>query len=550
MGIILKNLFCSGRYLLMGKIYFLFIILLFSCTSNKPAKVTLDSLLDEMISYEEATKFPDIPYVSIQSSSYDRASKVPGGEGWFANNDGFGSERTDTVDGRIEKVMMDVTCPGVITRIWITAIDKKGAIRFYFDGASSPQLVIPAYDLMKLNFAGDITGGFLLPHTSYVPDGKGGSTLFFPIPFKKGCKVTYETAQAGNETPHYYHINYRKYPDGICVETFSQDMVEKLKGKIKNINNLLQHPKDVTGLKKSVKKSTVSTDDSMSISLPKGEMAIYKIKFNIRVANLSSYGQVMRNLILGAEFDGEKTVNVPLSDFSGGGAGAPEVDSWFLCSDGTGSVVSRWIMPYKDSSVITLKNISGANVDVTMDIETAPLKWDSRSLYFYVSWKQQKGIELSNDPSDYKRCSEWNFCSLSGRGVYKGDVLTLYNHSSKWYGEGDEKIYVDNEDFPSHFGTGTEDYYNSSWAPVVIFNTPFGGAPRADNESSEGYNTFFRLRGLDGIPFHKNLKFDLEMLSWEPGTVDYASTVYWYGDKGANADNCSATDDAKPVLIP
>ena len=86
------------------------------------------------------------------------------------------------------------------------------------------------------------------------------------------------------------------------------------------------------------------------------------------------------------------------------------------------------------------------------------------------------------------------------------------------------KIWVDDDVFPSHFGTGTEDYYNSSWAPVVIFQTPFGGAPRADQASSHGYNTFFRTRNLDGIPFSSLLRFDIELLSWVRGTVDYATT--------------------------
>lgn len=34
-----------------------------------------------------------------------------------------------------------------------------------------------------------------------------------------------------------------------------------------------------------------------------------------------------------------------------------------------------------------------------------------------------------------------------------------------------------NDTFPSFMGTGTEDYYNCSWAPVVPFATPFGRAP-------------------------------------------------------------------------
>ena len=249
-----RKLYYKGRRAVASKTCLIFIILMFSCSSEKSVGVTLDSLLDEMVSYEESAKFPAIPYRMMQISSYDRASKTPGAEGWFANNDGFGVERTDTVDGRVEKVMMDVSSPGVITRIWITAVNKKGSMRFYFDGAKSPQLVIPAYDFMKLGFADDIKGGFFLPHTSYKPDGGGGSTLFFPIPFSKGCKVTYEIDPADQQTPHYYHINYRKYPEGISVETFSQEKVNKLNGKIKEINNLLQHPKEINGLKKNVKK--------------------------------------------------------------------------------------------------------------------------------------------------------------------------------------------------------------------------------------------------------------------------------------------------------
>ena len=78
-------------------------------------------------------------------------------------------------------------------------------------------------------------------------------------------------------------------------------------------------------------------------------------------------------------------------------------------------------------------------------------------------------------------------------------------------------------------GTGTEDYYNCSWAPVVPFDTPFGGAPRADEDSSHGYNTFMRTRNLDVMPFGEHLKFDLEMLGWERGFVDYRAAAYWYG---------------------
>ena len=45
---------------------------------------------------------------------------------------------------------------------------------------------------------------------------------------------------------------------------------------------------------------------------------------------------------------------------------------------------------------------------------------------------------------------------IRGRGVYAGTLFQVTNSTKGWWGEGDEKIWVDSENFPSHFGTGTE----------------------------------------------------------------------------------------------
>ena len=54
-----------------------------------------------------------------------------------------------------------------------------------------------------------------------------------------------------------------------------------------------------------------------------------------------------------------------------------------------------------------------------------------------------------------------------------GDTLAVVNGAAAWWGEGDEKIYVDDESFPSHFGTGTEDYYGYAWCRAKSFSSPF-----------------------------------------------------------------------------
>ena len=515
-------------------------------------KITMESLLKEMTSPEEQALFPEPAYTCRQQSSYDRASVSPDAPGWFANNDGFGTVRTDTIDGRVEKVLFDQAGPGAITRIWLTTLDKRGTMRFYFNGSKEPGWTIDGYDLMQCNVPG-MGKGLLQPHTSYEPGGKGGNTLFLPIPYSHHCKVTFEEAPGVEPTPKYYQFNYREYPEGAIVENFSADAVRRAAPLIAATNiALLSHPTlpktdDIWEIERS---ASLSPGESLSLTLPEGENAVYKLRVHVEAPeDAYAYSSLMRQLILSATFDGTETVWVPLGDFSGGGMGAPAVESWYLTSDGKGTIESYWVMPYRKNADISITNISGTTCTIAVDATIASLKWNNcRSLYFHASWRQERGIYIHNRPEEADRCVEWNFADLTGRGIYKGDLLSLYNHAPLWYGEGDEKIWVDDDTFPSHFGTGTEDYYNSSWAPVVPFHTPFGGAPRADNDSSHGYNAFFRTRNLDAIPFSNRLRFDIEMLGWEPGTADYSTTVYWYGDLSAKASGTSGADEALTPL--
>lgn len=127
-----------------------FLFLSISC-KQEIQPVSLSTLLDEIVSGEEVARVPSPYYTTHQVSSYDRRSVHPDSAFWFANNDGFGIVRTDTINNRIENVLFDEKGPGVITRIWLTTINKSGTMRFYFDGATEAQWSIPAYDLMRID---------------------------------------------------------------------------------------------------------------------------------------------------------------------------------------------------------------------------------------------------------------------------------------------------------------------------------------------------------------------------------------------------------------
>jgi hypothetical protein len=519
-------------------------ILLSSLFANaQPYDVSISSLLNEMVSFESATLYPT--YICRQQSSYDRRSVSPGNVSWFANDDGGGFIRTETNDGRTEKVLFEDNGPGVITRIWITTFNRNGTLRFYFDGAATAGWTIPAYDMLQAGLG--LGAGLCQPHINNEAEGKGGSSFFFPITYAQACKVTLEEPAPTFSTPRYYQFNYRKYPDGIAVEPFSMAAIAALSTQIQAVDQSLLNPPVFNGGNPVSAYKQLAINDSISLRLPSGTKVVRTLRISVSNYKPETYPQLMRRLVLKAVFDGKQTAWVPLSDFSGGGMGAPPVESWYISADGKGHLISRWAMPYQNSGEIRIANYSGQEINIDLQANTDEYSWQDNSLYFHASWKQQVEIPLTNQ---WENCIDWNFATLNGKGVYRGDVLTLFNHSPRWYGEGDEKIFVDNETFPSHFGTGTEDYYNCSWAPVRPFQTPFGGAPRADNESSNAYNTFFRTRNLDAIPFAHNLKFNIEMLSWDPGVADYATTVYWYGDKNAEAIGTSGKEEAMRELPP
>ena len=150
-------------------------------------------------------------------------------------------------------------------------------------------------------------------------------------------------------------------------------------------------------------------------------------------------------------------------------------------------------------------------------------------MHFHAVWRYEAGLKTPPH-------RDWNFVKLAGRGVYVGDTLALFNPIATWYGEGDEKIWVDGESFPSHVGTGTEDYYGYSYAPKPVHNTPFCGEPRIDQPMTQGHNTSTRTRNLDGIPFRRSLQFDMELISWKPTTLTYAATTYWYAFPGTSSN--------------
>jgi hypothetical protein len=536
-----------------AKISFLFFLSLnIRCISQE---ISLRSLLHEMITTESVARWPQPEYILKQASSYDRRSVSPDKPGWFANNDQAQFIRTEQLEKHKEYVMFDAEGPGAIVRFWLTTAAKLGRMRCYLDNEQSASIEIPAFDLMKAGF--NLGPGLLNPHSSYDPNGKGGNTLYLPIPYEKHCKITWEDPDAPNiKQPRYYQINYRTYSSQTKVKTFKKEDLTIEKALIDSVEYILWHPETYQTKKPVTLNQTIGPGKEVSVQLPQGAAVISSMILNITTTDKGHEAQILRSTVLKIVFDGEETVWCPVGDFSGAGVGGKLLKNWYMETGDDGKIISRWIMPYKQSATVYLINTSDLPVHADVSINTANWQWDNSTMYFHTTWKHEVNIKDTKWDYDVTKVAkndtaapiDWNFATLRGRGVYLGNSFAVFNHMHTWYGEGDAKVWVDKDTFPSEFGTGLEDYYNTSWAPVVLYQTPFANAPRADNPDSYGFNTFTRTRILDRIPFKESFSFYMEMLSWESGKINGDAVVYWYGFVSAKDNSTRKREEAKQLL--
>ena len=503
-------------------------VVLFSLTAGAQEPVSIESLLTEMVDRESLARFPETNFRLKQHSSYNRASVSPDDKaGWFANGDfNKGAKaknfiRVEENNGRKEWVMMDHQGPGAIVRSWqpFRGTPANKILRIYLDGSDEPVIEGNPHSL----FNGEGMVPYPLSHTSLL-----SAVNFFPIPYAKSCKVTM------SELPYFFIFTFRAYDEGTQVKTFTMKDFEAAKALTEKTGQLLLNPTASASTRDPLTlKATLEDKSEKSLDLPAGAGAVRKV--SVKLGNYDD-PNVTRQVVLKIEFDGKETVWCPIGDFFGAGIGLNPVQGWSRTVAEDGTMSARWVMPYQKSGKVTLLNLSGGPVDAELSVTTGDWTWDERSMYFHAGWRGQY-------PVPTRPRSDWNYITAKGRGVYVADTLTIMNPQPSWWGEGDAKVWVDGEDFPSLFGTGTEDYYAYSWGGVStdFYEHPFHAQPfsfkynklnrkqRNGERDTRGFSTESRSRSLDTIPFGSSLQLDMEVWSGADCDMGYQVGMMWYG---------------------
>ncbi len=505
--------------------------------------ITTESLLEEMVDRSAVARLPQPVYRCLQASSYNRASKVrgEGGEaGWFANQDWSRFIRSEQRDGRTEWVMLDADGPGCIVRFWMgnPAPDTPnlGTMRVYLDGQKEPTLEMTAEKLLN--------GGLVGPPLSAVR--AIGRNLYLPIPYAKHCKVTYDrnfwVDGRRRVDRAFYIINYRSYAEGTAVRSFAPADLDDAKATIDRVQHLLENPAEVRpgGMKTiDATRQRLLPGAAMAAGLTGGPQAICRLSVRLKAEDTE---QALRTTVLAISFDGRRTVWCPVGDFFGTGVGLNPYQGWYRTVDKDGLMTCYWIMPYQRSARIELHNHGKRPVEAELGpVGVCPWQWDDRSMAFHSTWQQQFGIPT-------RPFSDFNYIRIEGQGVYVGDTLAVCNGSRAWWGEGDEKIFVDGEAFPSHFGTGTEDYYGYSFGGLGgDFHAPFHAVPRGEGNRGVGHAINTRSRSLDAIPFARSIDVNMEVWHWQATRMAYAAATHFYAQPGVKHD-CPA--DVEQLQVP
>ena len=529
-----------------------------SAVDPAPAQgtVTFESLLAEMADLDTLARFPSPEYAGKQASTYNRQSTArdqadQGTGGWFADSDGLGFIRTEQRNGQTEWVVMEHSGPGALTRFWTPFFYKDFGnrtgpkVRIYLDGAATPVIDQNLIELLTgLNWSVAEYGSKPSPQNSVsLPAPFSNFTaragvLHFPVPFAQSCKITLSGG------PFYDIVSYRAYPPGTAVETFTAAKFQS--PLLATVGAALTHPP--LSAEPQLQQSGVVPPNSgeLALELPTGPRAVTELEIDLDEAAVAANPELLRNLVVSATFDGTETVWCPVGDFFNSADRINNVATLARVSTAVdGKFVCRWRLPYQTSGRVRLLNCGQSATTAALRVRTAAWAWDARSMHFHASWRP----DFTSPGTPFH---DWNFADVTGKGVLVGDVWTVLNLTNGWWGEGDEKIYVDDEyavgKFPGNFGTGTEDYYG--WAGGVVptrtdeFNTPFESNCQVGStatNSPRGFNICTRTRMLDAIPFHHRLVFDMEA---SPGTdqrnawdlLMYSGVTFWYGLPGATSN--------------
>ena len=250
----------------------------------------------------------------------------------------------------------------------------------------------------------------------------------------------------------------------------------------------------------------------------------------------------LKELVLRIYWDGntKPSVEVPIGDFFGLNLGQYFLyQSAFLNCSSVKALNAYFAMPFAKAARITVTNEGDEKVHSfysNIDYKLVPAL-PSDALYFHAQYRQ--AAPTSAEPTQEKEINldgkhNYVFVETEGRGQFLGVTLGVLQNNDRWFGEGDDMSFVNNNSSPVITGTGTEDYFCGAWDfggrdASIPFANLYNGAPHISlPERTNGRYCLYRWHADNPITFTQSFKHTIEHGHADDRGDSFYSVAYWY----------------------
>ena len=201
-------------------------------------------------------------------------------------------------------------------------------------------------------------------------------------------------------------------------------------------------------------------------------------------------------------------------------------------------------MPFSTGARITLEHRGDAALGgmfralwYRIDYETYDEPPPEDALRFHAQWRQERPTTAVGPQPNVQLHAATNLdgrenyvaLEAEGRGQMVGLVLEINNVAGGWYGEGDDMVFVDGDEWPpSIHGTGTEEVFGGGACPSSEYAAPYHGFHLLESPDYAGLVGAYRWYVQDPIRFTRSLRWTIEHGHANNFANEYASVAYWY----------------------
>jgi Protein of unknown function (DUF2961) len=239
----------------------------------------------------------------------------------------------------------------------------------------------------------------------------------------------------------------------------------------------------------------------------------------------------------------EPGVNVTLASFFclGGRGQSHTVTSAMINVGPVRGCSSAWPMPFGLGARMELENTGSADAGViAYKVTYEECEPAAGPAYRFHA----RTVSGAADPAS----AEFTLLEAPGAGLVTGTSVGWTALSPGWWGEGELKVYLGRDAFPTLVDTGTEDYFGGAWGfgrdatflpggPVGErpYSGPYTGAPYIDvNEGYPREIVMYRWHLNDPIGFEDGVRICVQALgvgvdhTYQVRADQLTATGYWY----------------------